>query len=282
MERVLIAGCGDLGTALGCRLAAGGAEVYGLRRNPGALPDDLVPVAADLADPSTLHGLPDRLDAVAVTVSADARTEQGYRTAYVDGLAHLLAALDGAGRSGGLPARLLFVSSTAVYGQQDGGWVDEDSPTEPTRFTGQVMLAAEARARRADTRTVVLRLAGLYGPGRTRLLRTVAAGEASCHEVDAYTNRIYRDDAAGAAAHLLMVDDPGPVYVGVDDDPAPRCEVLRWLADRLDAPAPPVIPGTSQRGRNKRCRNDRLRASGYRLAFPTFREGYEDVLRTAS
>ena len=282
MERVLIAGCGDVGTAIGRRLAAAGVEVFGLRRHVDALPNGIVPVAADLTDPGSLRGLPDGLDAVVVAVAADERTEAGYRSTYVDGLSHLLGALAGRGAGGGLPARLLLVSSTAVYGQSDGAWVDEDTPTAPTRFTGRVMLDAEALVAQAGTRGIVLRCAGIYGPGRTRLLRQVRDGEASCHEVTAYTNRIHRDDAAGAAAHLLTLDDPEPVYLAADDDPAPRCEVLRWLADRLGAPDPPVEPGASSRGANKRCRNDRLRASGYTLAYPTFREGYEDVLRTAS
>jgi nucleoside-diphosphate-sugar epimerase len=123
---------------------------------------------------------------------------------------------------------------------------------------------------------VVLRLGGIYGPGRTRLVDRVRRGEATCPPEPTWTNRIHRDDAAGAIRHLLALDDPEEVYLGVDTDPAERCEVLTWLAERLGAPAP--RPGPASRRGNKRVSSARLQASGYRFRYPTFREGYGAML----
>ncbi|MBW3657595.1 MAG: SDR family oxidoreductase [Actinobacteria bacterium] len=269
MMRVLIAGCGYVGSELARRLVAGGHDVWGLRRTATGMPEGVRALAGDVTDAATLD-LPDGIDALVYAVSPAERDEAAYRAAYVDGLDHVLTALPTA------PERLVFVSSTAVYGQTDGSVVDEDSPTEPSSFSGRVLLEAEARARAAGG--TVLRLAGIYGPGRTRLIDEVRAGEATYPPEDVHTNRIHRDDCAGALAHLLTIGTRAPVYVGVDDEPALRREVLTWLAERLDAPPPRAAPGQRTRGGDKRCSNARLRASGYDLAFPSYRDGYAAML----
>lgn len=277
--RVLIAGCGDVGTRTALSLAGQGREVFGLRRDPTGLPPAIAPVAADLTDPASLRAIPSGLTHVLYAASADGRDEDRYRAAYIDGMRNVLELLADRGET----PRLVFTSSTAVYGQDDGSWVDEDSPTEPGRFSGEVLLEAEALVRTVDG--VTLRLAGIYGPGRTRLIDTVRDGEAVCVEGPAaYTNRIHANDCASAAAHLLTLADPATVYLGVDDDPAPRCEVLTWLAGQLGVEPPPTVgaqqaPG--RRGGNKRCRNDRLRASGWRPTYPSFRDGYAALLAGA-
>jgi nucleoside-diphosphate-sugar epimerase len=267
--RVLVAGYGYVGTELARRLVAAGDDVWGLRRSPGELPPDVRPVVADVTAPATLASLPRHLDALVYAVSPAARDDGAYRSAHVDGLRNVVAATGGG-------SRLLFVSSTAVYGQTDGSEVDEDSPTEPDRSTAGILLEAETVAR--DAGGTVLRLSGIYGPGRTRLIDEVRAGTATYPPEATYTNRIHRDDAAAALAHLLHLDTPAPVYVGVDDDPAPRREVLRWLADRLGAPPPREARDRRTRGGNKRCRNARLRATGWAPTYPSFRDGYGAML----
>ncbi|MDX1657983.1 MAG: SDR family oxidoreductase [Nitriliruptorales bacterium] len=273
--RVLIAGCGYVGTALGLELAGDGHEVFGLRRDPGGLPDRIEPVAADLVDDGSLSAIPPDVEWVAITASADSRDVDAYRTAYLDGPDTLIGFL----RDRGDPVRrLVFTSSTAVYGDRDGDWVEETSPTEPSSETARILVEAEEQLRDAPFETVVARLGGIYGPGRTRLLEQVRRGEAECPEEPTYTNRIHRSDCAGALAHLLSLDEPKPVYNAVDHDPAERCEVLRWLADELGAPEPRVSPDTRRRG-SKRVSNERLVASGYVFRFPSFREGYAPLTR---
>ena len=276
MGGVLIGGCGDVGTALGVRLARAGLAVWGLRRDPAGLPAPLIPVRADLTRPETLVHLPPEPDLVCYAAAADGFSEPAYRAAYVTGVGNLIAAL--AGRP---VRRFVFVSSTAVYAQADGEWVDEASPTEPAGFSGACLLEGERLVLHGPFPGVVLRLGGIYGPGRTRLIEAARRGEPCAHEPPRYTNRIYRDDCAGALAHVLEMEAPEAVYLGVDHAPAPECEVMDWLADALGVPRPPRGDGrgrgSPQRG-NKRCRNGRLVASGYRFRYPTYREGYTALL----
>jgi nucleoside-diphosphate-sugar epimerase len=277
LTRVLIAGCGNVGTALGLRLAAAGHRVLGLRRDPSGLPAPITPIAADLGDPASLAAVPADVDALVYAAAADRRDDDAYRRAYVDGLRHVLARL----RDAGAPLRrLVYVSSTAVYAQDDGGWVDESSPTEPTHFTGRRLLEGEQLALAAGVAGTVLRLAGIYGPGRTRLVDEVRAGTAEVAAgTPVWTNRIHRDDCAGAIAHLLALPAPAPVWLGVDHEPAERGVVLDWLADRLGVARPRRMADAPRgRGGNKRCDGGRLRASGYLFRYPTFREGYAALL----
>ena len=280
VPRVLIAGCGDVGTALGLLLAADGHEVFGLRRSPGGLPEPIRPLAGDLTDVASLGAIPDGVDLVAYTAAADRFDDEAYRHAYVDGVANLLGALH-ARRA--RPRRLLFTSSTAVYAQTDGEWVDERSPAHPTSFSGQRVLEGERLVLASGVPAIVLRLAGIYGPGRTRVVDRVRSGAATCPDgPPRWTNRIHRDDCAGAAHHLLTVEDADPFWLGVDHEPAEECAVLQWLAARLGVPPPRRVPrepgAAARRGSSMRCSNRKLLASGYAFRYPTFRDGYATLV----
>lgn len=278
MARIVIAGCGDVGTALGLRLSDAGHQVWGLRRQPQGLPSPLTPLAADLSVPASL-ALPPALDAVYYTAAAGGYSEARYRAAYVDGVANLLAAL----RNTGQTPRMTLVSSTSVYGQCDGEWVDEDSPAEADGFAGRCLREGEQRLWDSALPATVVRLAGIYGPGRNRLIDKLKNGRARCTP-GVYSNRIHRDDCAGFLAYLFSLDKPAPLYLGVDDRPAPLCEVLWWLAARLGVAGPTLSAGhdSQRQPSNKRCRNQRLRASGYSLLYPSFEHGYTAMLAAAS
>jgi nucleoside-diphosphate-sugar epimerase len=278
VSRVLVAGCGYVGTALGRELAAGGDTVFGLRRDPSRLPAAIAPVAADLSQPASLATLPE-VDAVVYTAAANGFSESAYRAAYVDGLRNLVEALAAGGPA---PRRLIFVSSTSVYAQQDGEWVDEDSPADADHWSARALLAGERRAREGAAEAIVLRLGGIYGPGRTRLVDEALAGATYAAGAPRYTNRIHRDDAAGALAYLLRHPAPDPLYLGVDDEPAELRVVLEWLADKLGAPPPrAALAGGDDPRRersNKRCSNAKLRSTGYAFKYPTFRDGYSTLI----
>ncbi|MBK1735056.1 NAD(P)-dependent oxidoreductase [Halorhodospira abdelmalekii] len=290
--RVLIAGCGRLGQAVGLELAAAGHEVFGLRRNPSALPEAIAPVAADLLAPPDewAERLPERLDRVYYIVTPADFTDESYRLAFVAGLANLRDALLTQGQQ---PQRLLFASSTAVYGQQADEWIDETSPTVPERFSGARLLEAEGLLQAMPWPTVTVRLGGIYGPGRDLFIRKVRAGEA-CRDAG-FSNRIHADDAAGLLAHLGLLEemesfvDPGcgqlAVFLGVDDEPTTGCAVMDFIAAQLGLPQPPRAPaGEEESGRramgvgSKRGRNAKLKRAGYALRYPTFREGYRALL----
>lgn len=279
-SRILIAGCGFVGTQLGLELAAEGHEVWALRRNPDAVPAPLRPLAADLARPQTLAALPPGIGMVFFTAAPDRHDEEGYRSVYVDGLRHLLAALADQGQE---PRRLLFTSSTAVFGQSSGEWVDEDSETHPKTFSGRTLLEAEELVAAAPYRSVVVRLAGIYGPGRGSMVDKVRRGTATYTEgAPRFTNRIHRDDCAGVLRHLAELEAPRPLYIAADNEPTEARTVLTWIAERLGAPPPSAQPAVEvrpwERGASKRCRNELLVASGYRFRFPSFREGYGAIL----
>ncbi|MDN3483198.1 SDR family oxidoreductase [Arthrobacter sp. APC 3897] len=274
---VLIAGCGDLGTEAGLRFAAAGFSVLGWRRSPENIPAPIEGRAADLTGSGgELPRIPADTDVVVIAVAAGRRSEEAYRAAYVDGTANVLDALE---RDGVHPRRILFVSSTAVYGDAGGAWVEENTPAAPASATGAVILEAEQllHSRRPDA--VVLRLSGIYGPGRTRLIDSVNAGTAVVPASPQLTNRIHRDDAAAAIVHLTTaVADPAPLYVGVDDEPVDLAEVLRFLAAELGRDLPEPSETESSRGGDRRLSNARLRGTGFTFAYPTYREGYRAVL----
>jgi nucleoside-diphosphate-sugar epimerase len=223
-----------------------------------------------LTDSKSFGTPPASFDYLFYTASADRRDEDHYRSVYVAGLRRLLNNL----RDAGSPLqRIFFTSSTAVYGQNRGEWVDESSATEPLGFNGRVLLEAEAIVREAPATGINLRLSGIYGPGRTRLVRKVWSGEANT--TGSWTNRIHVEDCAGALHHLMRLGDPKPVYLGSDDEPVTAEVVTTWLSGELGVPVP--LPAQSDR-LNKRCRNALLRETGYRFEYPTFREGYRPIV----
>ena len=275
MANILIMGCGDLGCAVGDRLAADGHDVWGLRRRPEQIPEPIQPLAGNFSVADGLPELPPALDTVYFIATPGEFTEAAYRRAYIDGLRNALAALVRAQQQ---PRRIVFVSSTSVFGADDGRWVDEDSPTEPTRFSGRCLREAEQLLADSPFPGVVVRFGGIYGPGREYHLRKVREGIRGQHEAPVWTNRIHRDDCVGLLTHLFHLDNPEPLYLGVDDEPALRHELLAWLAQamEIDPPGAPPMPEGAVSG--KRCRNARLHASGYRLQYPDYRVGYRALL----
>ena len=273
-ERVLIAGCGDLGQRVANRLLAHGDAVYAMRRHPSAEDDSGVHwLRADLTDARSLRDLPAGITQMVYSPTPAARDEAAYRHIFVDGLRHLLGALDQQSLR-----RVLFVSSSAVYGEHGEAWVDEDTPPAPPGFNGSVLLEAEAWLSSQPVRSVVLRLAGLYGPGRTHVIDQLRAGTARVpRRIQHWANRIHVEDAAAAIVHLLGIDEPQRLYLGVDDTPLPLDVLYDDLAALIHAPV--AVEGPTPAGvGSKRLSNARLRASGFRFQWPDSRAGYAELL----
>lgn len=277
-KRILIAGYGFVGGMLGRRLTAHGHKVWGIRRHSPASFDGARIITADLTEPLDPSRLPDAPDYVVYLLSSKQRTDEAYRRVRVDGLAHLVEALTARGSR---PTRLLYASSTGVYTESDGRWVDEDTPVSPAGFAARRLLEGESLALSAPFPATVVRFSGIYGAGRLRLLRMIARGEPTCSEgPPVYSNRIHVEDCAAVLEHLMQLEDARDLYLASDDEPVARCELARRLADALGVP--PAKPLPRERAHadrsNKRCSNRRLKESGYRFLYPTFREGYGKII----
>lgn len=281
-KTLMIAGCGDVGGRLGQQLSAAGWTVYGLRRSVALLPQGIRPVAGDLhADACPAAWPSEPLDYLVYCAAATDHDEAGYRAAYVDGLRRVLTWL---AQYSQRPKRLLFVSSSGVYGQQLGEWVDEQSPAEAGSYSGRIMREAEQLALHSGLPASLVRLTGLYGPGREWLLKQVRQGYRVVSEPPLYGNRIHVDDAAGLLAYLLQTDARGmpleDCYIGVDDQPAPLHEVVAWLREQLEI-SHWSDDSTVRRSGSKRCSNARARALGWTPQYPSYREGYGVLLSEA-
>ncbi|HLO69218.1 MAG TPA: NAD-dependent epimerase/dehydratase family protein [Holophaga sp.] len=278
---VLIVGCGWLGGAVAEALVARGDRVTGVRRDPGraqalrALGAE--PLALDLAGPEALAALPEDLDAILALQSAREDSREAYTRTYVQTGANLLAAARG--------RRLRAVvqaSSTGVFGQRDGAWVDEGSPVAPATPTAEVLAAAEAlylEAARNGIPARVLRLSGLYGPGRTWMLDRVRSGALALGPGDgAWLNSCHRDDAVTALLAVLDRGRDGAVYHATDAEPLRRRELIQWLSERLGIPAP-VNPGAQPSGPDRRVSGAATRQElGLHLRWPSLREGLAPFL----
>ncbi|CAI8773154.1 SDR family oxidoreductase [Pseudomonas sp. IT-P176] len=276
---VLIAGCGDVGGRLAEQMLAKGWQVYGLRRTIANLPAGVIGVAGDLFNEDCPETWPvGAVDYLVYCAAATDHDEAGYRAAYVQGLQHALGWLDDYGQ---VPERLLFVSSSSVYEQQDGGWVDETAPAEASAYSGRVMLEAEQIALGSGIPASVVRLTGIYGPGREWLLTQVRRGYRVAVDPPLYGNRIHADDAAGLLAFLLDANHQGVAlddcYIGVDDAPAPLAEVVMWLREYLGVTEWAEDASVRRTG-SKRCSNARAKALGWKPRYPTYREGYAAIL----
>jgi nucleoside-diphosphate-sugar epimerase len=262
---VLIAGAGDLGLRVAQRRALRGDAVLALRRRAAALEGvhrNLRPVAADVIGGHGFAALPRQVDALVFCAAPDRREEAAYRALFVDGLQRVLDAVQA--------SRIVLVSSTAVYGEDAGEWIDEATPPRPAAFNGRVLLEAEARVHAAGGSA--LRLSGLYGRGRTMLLRRAREGVPGRRH---WTNRIHLDDAAAALDALLDRDRLDPTYCASDDTPALERDVLDWLREREGLPTVPPHDGP-QTGR--RVSNARLRGTGWAPHHPDWRSGYTPLL----
>lgn len=267
--RALLLGCGDLGIRVGTRLAAAGYDVSGVRRTIATLPDQITGIAADL----TSDELPDLpTDLLVVALTADQRDEEGYRRTYVEAMRRGLEAVLRAGT----PQRAVLVSSTSVYGDLEGD-LDEETRPRPATGRADVLLESEALFHDLLPHGTVLRLSGLYGTAGNRLIGTVRAGEN--RDPGRWTNRIHREDAAGAVVHLLTrIEAPLGLYLGTDDEPCTAGAVRDFVADELGLPRP--LPSGITEPTGRRLSNARLRASGFTLRHPTYREGYRALLQT--
>jgi nucleoside-diphosphate-sugar epimerase len=281
---VLVAGCGWLGTAIARALVARGDRVTGIRRDParaGALAAfGVEPLAVDLAAPGAEARLPGA-DAIVACQSAGEDSPVAYRAAYIEANRALLAAARRAGSGA-----FVYTGSTGVFGQRDGSDVDESTPPAPASATAGVLVEAEELVREAAAHGApasVLRLSGLYGPGRTGILTRVRTGALALGPGDgAWMSFCHRDDAVSFVLAALARAAPGAIHHGSDAEPTRRRDVVLWIAARLGIP-PPRSDAEPPPGPNRRILSDATRAAlGVELAHPSFREGLAPLVERST
>ena len=276
MPRILIAGCGYVGEATADLFHSEGWEVEGwtasdesaerLRGKPYAVR------AVDLGDAAAAGGANGTFDAVIHCASSRGGTADDYRRIYLDGARSLAAAF--------ADALLLFTSSTSVYAQTDGEWVTEQSGAEPERETGRVLRETEDLVLAHGG--IVARLAGIYGPGRSALLRKFLSGDAVLDpNSDRFSNQVHRDDIAAALFLLVRRYVRAPrlqnsslrIFNVADGNPQSIRDCYEWLAHMLRRPLPPATSEVRPRKRgnsNKRVSSAKLQALGWTTRYPDF------------
>jgi nucleoside-diphosphate-sugar epimerase len=288
MAQKLIFGCGYLGLRVARNWLAQGCTVAAVTRRPdraAALArEGLRPILADVTRPETLACLP-AASTILWSIGYDRGGTVSRQQLQVDGLRSVLDALP----SG--MERLIYVSSTSVYGPAGGDWVDEDTPPNPARDAGRVMLAAERllAAHPRGAAAVILRLAGIYGPGRIPRTADLLAGRPLALPAAGNVNLIHVDDAAGAVLAAESLGQPRRVYLISDGHPVPRRAFYRCLAELLGVAAPQFVePGTLRADQpmadrsmtDKRIDNRRMRGElKVRLSYPSYREGLAAIIR---
>lgn len=281
-----IVGCGYLGERVAQLWREAGEQVAVLtrseRRGEEFAKAGFAPVVGDITDPASLKGLP-AAPTILFAVGHDRAAGRSIEEVYVDGLRNLIAALPTP------PQRFVYISSTGVYGQLEGEVVDENSPCQPTREGGRACLAAEQMLRESaiGKRAIILRLAGIYGPGRIPRVEDIRAGKPIAAPPDGVVNLIHVDDAARIVLAVEALSPPR-IYVVSDGHPVARRDYYGELARLLGAPTPTFTPPSptthlAQRaGSDKRVSPARLYGDvSLQLQFPTYREGLADILRFA-
>lgn len=278
-EHVLIIGCGDIGWRLAQQLGPQHYQVTGMRRHPPVDQPWLKYHAGDATQADDVDAvISSEADVIVISMTPGERSDSAYERAYVHTCRNLVTALQ---RRQQRPRLIVFVSSTAVYGQDDGAWVDETSTTEPPSFSGQRLLEAERIIRDSGFTHTIVRFSGIYGPGRNRLIEQVKQRRASAS--GHITNRIHADDCAGALAHLINLQQRqllADLYIATDSCPAPMIEVVSWLAGELGM-SEFLAPEAVNERSNKRLSNQQLLASGYRFRYADFRAGYGSMIAGA-
>ncbi|QTN34261.1 NAD-dependent epimerase/dehydratase family protein [Akkermansiaceae bacterium] len=261
MSRVLVIGAGYLGEEILRIFREEGWDAQGVSLGGG---DGLL--ACDVGDADCVRRLPDA-DAVVHCASSGRGGEDAYRRVYLQGCRNLVARFPG--------ADILFTSSSSVYAQVGGQLVTEESETVPDRETGRLLLEAERVI--LDAGGIVARLAGIYGPGRSVLLRKFLEEEAVIEDDGGrFLNQIHRDDAARAVVDLLTMGNfpAGQIFNVSDSESLTQLEVYQGLARIFGRDLPPSGPRDLNRKRgwtNKRVSNAKLRAeTGWKPQYPCF------------
>lgn len=277
MIRCLIIGCGYIGNNLGTLLLNAGHTVYGLRRQTHKLATNITPIKKDWLD-LTAEEFPE-VDFVFYMLSPDSNDDESYKKTYLEGTEHLINLLN---KSNSPCQKIIYASSTRVYSTQDGSWVDEETPINPTQPKSILLYQAENTIASSGYDYCIARLGGIYGPNRHFLLNQVINGEIPARKDLVFSNRIHQEDCAKALKHMMGLTFNEGVFNVVDQEPAPLNTIISWISSKSGKPLPDnhSKPSTTDlRLTNKQCSCQRLLHTGFIFKYPNFREGFNEILR---
>lgn len=265
---LLLIGHGYLGHAITREFRENGWDV-----TPVSLHGGLDSIACDIADPAAVAMLP-AADFIVHCAASGRGGPQAYQHVYVDGCRNLTETFPS--------TPLLFTASSSVYAQTDGSVVTEESPAEPDRETGHLLREAESVTLAAGG--IVTRLSGIYGPGRSMILKKFLSGEAVIEDDGRrFLNQIHRDDAARAIFHLAATGVGGEIFNLSDSTPRSQLDTYQSLAEIFTRPLPPSGPRDLDRKRgwtHKQVSNAKLRSTGWQPRFPAFTGAARDIALT--
>ncbi|MFL2931723.1 MAG: NAD-dependent epimerase/dehydratase family protein [bacterium] len=278
MKRILIAGCGYVGNELGERLSSQGHEVWGIKREINSIHPSIQSISADLSKKDTLQILPKDIDYVFYMPSPGVRKENVYNNVFLKGIRNLVECIEEKKYD---IKKIFFISSTSVYAQNSGEWIDENSSTKPKSSTAKIILQTENYLLNNYFKTTIVRFSGIYGPGRTGFLnKMINDGKTFSH--NRFTNRIHRDDCANALIHLMNLPNSENIYLVSDNEPTDLSELAKWIIEKKGFENEGLKYLTKiefdKTKSNKRCLNKKLIDSGYKFLFPSFREGYKTII----
>ncbi len=280
MTQVLWVGFGDIGQRTSPQLLHHGYRVTGARRSPSksiiSATHDIVRGDATTAEAWCLW-LADRPQMIILTLTPSSYTAEGYQSSYFQPVQKMLSELE---QMKNYQPVIYFISSTSVYGNEDGSWVSEETAAVPAGFSGQTMLACEQLLQASPYAGAILRCSGIYGPGRTRMLESVRSQTAVLR--NEWTNRVHADDIARAIVFLCTraaTTTVMEVFNLTDDEPTIQAEVVTWLANELDIDIRQLDVDnlTSSRG-SKRISNQKIKALGFTFTYPNFKRGYQTLI----
>ncbi|MDI1299309.1 NAD-dependent epimerase/dehydratase family protein [Methylotenera sp.] len=274
MAKVLIVGCGDLGGTVAKQLSAMDIQVTGVRRSDAAM-NGVKIIQADITDSASLEVLKSiQPDILIYCVAANGQTDEQYKANYVDGLCNVLATQS---ENKNLK-HVFFVSSTRVYGQKNDALLDESIPAIASDFGGDRLLEAEALLNKLSCNTTVLRLSGIYGAGRLRMIN-LAKSPQNWPAQNSWSNRIHKDDAAAFMVFLVqqaLASKPiATCYIVTDSKPSSQYEVLSWIANQMQMNSDVITPAIEG---GKRLSNHSMLSTGFQLQYPDFMAGYKALL----
>ena len=274
LDSVLIAGCGYIGSALGELLASTGHRVTGIKRDVYPNHNGIHYVKADLSHLYDLTDMDTNFDQVMFMAAPDDKDEESYRHLFETGLVNLLNIFSQKSPK----TTFTFISSTNVYGQGGGEFVDEDTLANPTSFKGHILLSSEKNVLSQNSNNTIVRFSAIYGPGRNRMIKMALTSPEIQQNPPFYINQIHKDDCVGILKLLVEKKMAGEklksILLASDDDPAPMWDVISWLALHLNSERHKKKTVNINANQNKRCVNHYLKQIGYNFKYPSYKEGY--------